>query len=208
MSSHGLAHLSFSSCGSNIIPPLINILANADFRTKKEACWAISNATSGGLQEPNQIRYLVSQGCIKPMCDLLKTMDNKIIQVALDGLENILKVGDMDKEAVGPGGVNKYAQFVEEAGGMVSIHNLQHHENLEIYKKCFYIMDSECSEVFSPTTLTRRILPGRRGRRGRRDRACGRRIRPIRLPIQRCVAAIIVALMTVAAPQGGFNFGS
>jgi importin subunit alpha-1 len=76
------------------------------------------------------------------MCDLLQSMDNKIIQVALDGLENILKVGEIDKEAAGAGGINQYAQFVEEAGGMVSIHNLQHHENLEIYKKCFYIMDS------------------------------------------------------------------
>ncbi|WRT63887.1 uncharacterized protein IL334_000813 [Kwoniella shivajii] len=126
---------------ANIVPPLVNILANADFKTKKEACWAISNATSGGLQEPNQIRYLVTQGCIKPMCDLLTSMDNKIIQVALDGLENILKVGEVDKEAQGPGGVNKYAQYIEEAGGMVNIHNLQHHENLDIYKKCFYIMD-------------------------------------------------------------------
>jgi importin subunit alpha-1 len=79
------------------------------------------------------------------MCDLLQSMDNKIIQVALDGLENILKVGEIDKEAAGPGGVNQYAQYVEEAGGMVSIHNLQHHENLEIYKKCFYIMDSKLS---------------------------------------------------------------
>lgn len=126
---------------SNIIPPLINILQNADFKTKKEACWAISNATSGGLQEPSQIRYLVSQGCIKPLCDLLQMMDNKIIQVALDGLDNILKVGEMDKQAQGPGGVNQYALYVEEAGGMVTIHNLQQHDNLEIYKKAFNIMD-------------------------------------------------------------------
>jgi len=124
---------------ANIIPPLINILQNADFKTKKEACWALSNATSGGLQEPSQIRYLVGQGCIKPLCDLLRSNDNKIIQVALDGLENILKVGEADKEA--SGGVNQYALFVEEAGGMVTIHTLQHHENLEIYKKCFHLME-------------------------------------------------------------------
>lgn len=126
---------------ANIIPPLINILQNADFKTKKEACWAISNATSGGLQEPSQIRYLVSQGCIKPLCDLLTMMDNKIIQVALDGLDNILKVGEMDKQASGPGAINIYAQYVEEAGGMVTIHNLQQHDNLDIYKKAFNIMD-------------------------------------------------------------------
>lgn len=104
---------------ANIMPPLINLLQNADFKTKKEACWAISNATSGALAEPNQIRYMVQQGVIKPLCDLLKSMDNKIIQVALDGLENILKIGEADKEASGASGVNQYAVFIEEAGGMV-----------------------------------------------------------------------------------------
>ena len=123
------------------MPPLIQILSHADFKTKKEACWAISNATSGGLQQPQQIRYLVSQGCIKPLCDLLKCMDNKIIQVALDGLENILKIGEQDKEAMGAGAMNQYALYIEECGGMVSIHALQNHDNFDIYKKCFYIMD-------------------------------------------------------------------
>lgn len=85
-------------------------------------------------------------------------MDNKIIQVALDGLENILKVGEIDKEAAGPGGVNKYAQYIEEAGGMVAIHNLQHHENLDIYKKCFYIMDSECFMIIRSSDIAA-ILP-------------------------------------------------
>lgn len=126
---------------ANLIPPLINILQNADFKTKKEACWAISNATSGGLAEPSQIRYLVNQGCIKPLCDLLTMMDNKIIQVALDGLDNVLKVGEMDRQAQGPGAVNQFAMYVEEAGGMITIHNLQQHDNLEIYKKAFNIMD-------------------------------------------------------------------
>ncbi len=68
-------------------------------------------------------------------------MDNKIIQVALDGLDNILKIGEMDKNAAGPGGVNQYAIYVEEAGGMITIHNLQQHDNLEIYKKAFNMMD-------------------------------------------------------------------
>ena len=130
---------------ANIIPPLINILQNADFKTRKEACWAISNATSGALQEPNQIRYLVQQGCIKPLCDLLTMMDNKIIQVALDGLDNILKIGEMDKNAAGPGAVNQYAVYVEEAGGMIAILNLQQHDNLDIYKKVMgkYFPDEE-----------------------------------------------------------------
>jgi len=135
---------------ANIIPPLIHLLSNGDFKTRKEACWAISNATSGGLQKPDQIRYLVSQGCIKPLCDLLACPDNKIIQVALDGLENILKVGEMDKEAADQRApeaqVNRYALFIEEAGGMEKIHDCQNNANEEIYMKAYNIIERYFSD--------------------------------------------------------------
>lgn len=135
---------------ANIIPPLINLLSNGDFKTRKEACWAISNATSGGLQKPEQIRYLVAQGCIRPLCDLLACPDNKIIQVALDGLENILKVGEMDKEAADAHAteaqVNRYALFIEEAGGMEKIHDCQNNANEEIYMKAYNIIERYFSD--------------------------------------------------------------
>ena len=75
---------------ANIIQPLAHLLAVAEFDIRKEAAWAISNATSGGTQD--QIKFLVSAGCIKPLCDLLNCADVRIITVALEGLENILKV--------------------------------------------------------------------------------------------------------------------
>ncbi|SPN98906.1 probable importin alpha SRP1 [Cephalotrichum gorgonifer] len=132
---------------ANIIPPLIHLLQNGDLKTRKEACWAISNATSGGLQKPEQIRYLVSQGCIKPLCDLLACPDNKIIQVALDGLENILKVGDLDKQAAGgPEAINRFALFIEECGGMEKIHDCQNNANEEIYMKAYNIIEKYFSD--------------------------------------------------------------
>ncbi len=117
---------------TNLFPPVINILANSpNLKTRKEACWAISNATFGGLQEPSQVRYLVQQGCIKPLCDLLTVMDNnKLIQVALDAIDNILKIGEQDRLATGAGAVNQYAIEVEDAGGMATIQKLKTRDNM------------------------------------------------------------------------------
>lgn len=40
---------------AGIISPLVVLLQNAEFEIKKEAAWAISNATSGGTSD--QIKY-------------------------------------------------------------------------------------------------------------------------------------------------------
>lgn len=57
-------------------------------------------------------RYLADQGCIPPLCDLLTVQDAKTVQVALNGLENILKVGDHSNQQVNP-----YAVIIEECYG-------------------------------------------------------------------------------------------
>jgi len=126
---------------ANLIPPLIQLLANAEWDIKKEAAWAISNATSGGT--PEQIRYLVKQGCIKPLCDLLTCNDPRIIIVAIEAIENILKIGEMDSKS--NGGQNIYSDFVEEAEGIEKIEQLQTHQNNEIYEKAVKILEQYLS---------------------------------------------------------------
>ncbi|NXH41308.1 IMA7 protein, partial [Dicaeum eximium] len=123
---------------ANIFPVLIEILQKAEFRTRKEAAWAITNATSGGT--PEQIRYLVNLGCIKPLCDLLTVMDSKIVLVALNGLENILRLGEQEANQSGTG-INPYCSLIEEAYGLDKIEFLQSHENQEIYQKAFDLIE-------------------------------------------------------------------
>lgn len=43
---------------ANIILPLVQLLQHAEFDIKKEAAWAISNATSGGSHEQIQYGFL------------------------------------------------------------------------------------------------------------------------------------------------------
>lgn len=121
----------------NLIPPLINILQTSEFDVKKEAAWAISNATSGGTDD--QIRHLVSKGCIKPLCDLLLCKDTKIIKVALEGLQNILESGS--KAGLDEDNVNKYAEYIEAADGVSKIEQLQYNKNTEIYELARDILD-------------------------------------------------------------------
>ncbi|KAK9992053.1 hypothetical protein SO802_027038 [Lithocarpus litseifolius] len=123
---------------ANIIAPLVNLLQHAEFEVKKEAAWAISNATSGGSRE--QIQYLVNQGCIKPLCDLLLCPDPRIVTVCLEGLENILKIGEADKES-GNSVVNVYAEIIDECDGLDKLENLQSHDNNEIYEKAVKILE-------------------------------------------------------------------
>jgi len=152
---------------ANVFPVLIDIMKGGDFKTRKEAVWAVVNATSGG--SPEQIRYLVSQGAIPPLCDFLTTQDVKIIQVALNGLENILKVGDADAKATGDH--NPFAVSIESCygkkmfrllfrfpfkseptdhliivlftlQGLDKIEFLQSHENMEIYRKAFDMIEA------------------------------------------------------------------
>lgn len=134
-----------------IFATLITILRTGEFKTRKEAAWAITNATSGG--SPEQIRFLISQGCIRPFCDLLTVMDTKMIQIALTALENILRIGEL--ELCYTNGVNPYATMIEENYGLDKIEFLQTHENHDIYRKAYEIV----STYFSADTEDPQIAP-------------------------------------------------
>jgi importin subunit alpha-1 len=160
---------------SSIIPPLIDLLTNAEFDIKKEAAWAISNATSGGSAE--QIKYLVDQGCIKPLCDLLDAKDARIVTVALEGLENILRMGQKEAEERGLP-TSEYGQQVDAEGGLDKIEQLQNPHQEEIYQKAMKIIQ----KYFGFEEEDAGIAPGT-------DASGG------------------FAFGAPGAPQGGFNFG-
>ncbi|TVU20983.1 hypothetical protein EJB05_30591, partial [Eragrostis curvula] len=111
----------------NIIGPLVWLMQTAEFDVKKNAAWAISNATDGGTHD--QIKYLISQGCIMAFCNLLGYADTGVLIVCLKGLENILKVGEAKERFCG---VNIFAQMIDDADGLEKIENLQTHDNIAI----------------------------------------------------------------------------
>lgn len=121
-------------CG--LFPTLIHILKNAEIDVKKEAAWAISNAASGG--KPEHINYLVKQGCLKPMLDLLNSADNHLIQLLLEAIESILEAGKIKNKNFS---TNEFVNIIEQAGGLEKIENLQHHRNNNIYEISLRILE-------------------------------------------------------------------
>ena len=92
-----------------LIPPLLVLSAKGSLDMKKEAAWAIANATCDGTLE--QIRYLVKQDFIPLLCKLLTGQeDTNIVKVTLRAIENILKRGKMQMEAAGSE-VNEFASL-------------------------------------------------------------------------------------------------
>ncbi|KAK8549239.1 hypothetical protein V6N13_008916 [Hibiscus sabdariffa] len=127
---------------ANIISPLVHLLQNDEFDIKEEAAWAITNATCRGTRD--QIKFLVTQGCIKPLCDLLICSDPRMVIVCLEGLENILKVGEADKTMGTTEGVNLYAQMIGDARGREKIEYLR-----SLYEENY----NECKSKLHPDTI-------------------------------------------------------
>ncbi|XP_063706912.1 importin subunit alpha [Culicoides brevitarsis] len=124
---------------SDVMANLVKVLDSGDFKSQKEAAWAITNTTTGGSTE--QIIYLIEKfPVMKPFCDLLESTDARTIKVVLSGLENLFKFAEKIN------GVENLSMLIEEIGGLDKLENLQSHENEDIYKSSFAIVDKYFSD--------------------------------------------------------------
>lgn len=59
---------------------------------------------------------MVQTGVIPPFCNLLSVKDTQVVNVVLDGINNILKMAGDDSDSIG--------QLIEECGGMLNLLHL------------------------------------------------------------------------------------
>eukprot|EP00854_Cymbomonas_tetramitiformis_P019290 gene19290-23059_t len=124
---------------AGVFPGVLHLMQHAEFDVKKQAAWVISNCTLGGTRQ--QIKFLVDKGCIKPLCDLLGVQDSQVMVVVLEGLENILKAGEAEKQP-GASHINLYAKLIEETKGRDKIEQLQNHPQDAVHCKAVKILES------------------------------------------------------------------
>uniref|UniRef100_A0A1B0AHA7 Uncharacterized protein n=1 Tax=Glossina pallidipes TaxID=7398 RepID=A0A1B0AHA7_GLOPL len=117
---------------SGIFVELRNVLEHGDFKSQKEAGYAVTNTTAGGTPEKYQI--------FKPFSDLLEAEDPCNVVVVLSGLTKFFALASKS------GGTENLCLMLEEMGGLDKLENLQQHENEGIYKKSSAIIDTYFSE--------------------------------------------------------------
>jgi len=140
----GNSHQIQALIDNRFFPVLIHILKNADIDIKKEAAWSICNAILGGKEI--HVSYLIKQGCLKPLLDLLEFADVRLIKITLESIETILKIGKNQNC-----NENKFITIIEQAGTVEKLEILQHHKNNTIYEKSLDILEKyfECQESLS-----------------------------------------------------------
>ncbi|XP_050510982.1 importin subunit alpha-4 [Diabrotica virgifera virgifera] len=116
---------------AGLLPKIIHNLSKGDFQTQKEAAWAITNLSIGGSRE--QIARLIQEGVVPPFCELLNCKDATVIQVVLDGINNLLQMAGPQLEQL--------CTMIEECNGLDKIEALQNHDNIKIYKLAYEIIE-------------------------------------------------------------------
>ncbi|KAI6162105.1 ARM repeat-containing protein [Pisolithus thermaeus] len=137
---------------SGALPALLSLLSSPKEGIRKEACWTISNVTAGS---PAQIQAVIDANIIPPLINILQNADFKtrkeacwaISNATSGGLQNPLRSAILFPRVASNLFLVRWTNrlqdqalsinmpcTVEEAGGMS-------HDNLDIYKKAFNIMD-------------------------------------------------------------------
>lgn len=120
---------------TDIFALLAAVLEKGDFKSQKEAAWVITNTTTSGT--PEQIIQLIDTfGILKPFCELLDAKDARTIKVVLTGLSNLFQLAEK------LGNSESFSMMIETNGTLDKLEALQQHENEEVYKMAYQLVDT------------------------------------------------------------------
>ena len=129
--------------------------ASSEWDVRKEAAWVVSNIATAAQVTPVMVASLVGAGAIQPLCDLLVASDVRIVMIALDALENILKVMTTDGASFG----FNVVEMMDEAGGINKLEDLQEHDDTKIYERAVKLIETYFTEEGASEGTSENLAP-------------------------------------------------
>lgn len=127
---------------SGVLLPVSRALQHSEAEIKKEACWVVCNAVHGSSASPHQVLMIAKDyGVIEPMCAMLQAGDPRMVTITLDFIEELCKAGAAVASEKGES-ENKAMIWLDEAGGIDKLEELQEHKNEDIYRKAVHILET------------------------------------------------------------------
>lgn len=120
---------------AGIFPKLFELLKVEQANIQKEAAWMVYKTIQYGT--PKQVRYLIDEGVIMPLCNISQGEDLEVIALALGGLEKLLQLDRYDYNLL----ENFVKALCHENGGMEAIERWKGHPNTNISEIAKSILD-------------------------------------------------------------------
>lgn len=122
----------------SLVPSVLTQLASsAEWDVRKEAAWVVSNAISGG--SPLQVMTLVGAGLLRPLCDLLEVSEVRMLLLAMDAIEVLIKKSKDTSTALATASL---ISAIEECEGVDRLEKLQEHESTQVYSKAVALLEN------------------------------------------------------------------
>lgn len=119
---------------AGILPLIIEVLLNGEFKSQFEASWAIANLAQGGTSQ--QILTLWHDGAVPVLCSLLKSKNIDMLSNTLEALHALLTVvSTVDCERI-----DELRDLIEENKGLDYLEKLQESESEKIYNMSYRII--------------------------------------------------------------------
>jgi len=124
---------------SGMMKHIIELAKATDFDVRKEASWAFCNAISGGSDA--QVKELLGMGVLEVVCELLSLTDSRMVKLALETLEVILRFGESVKKQQSLE-QNPVVERMEELDAIAKVESLQEDKNDDIYNHAARLLTS------------------------------------------------------------------
>lgn len=133
---------------TGLVERIIEIARSDRWEVRKEALWVVSNMLTTG--DEFHIKSLVQRDGFAVLTESLDNVqDSKMLLVALEGIEVVLKLGER---------LNlNYTVIFDEYNGITHVEELQNHENEKVYEKAvelleaYFGVEDEEDENIAPT---------------------------------------------------------